>query len=105
MRLRVKKISASACPQCPPAGWEGYQPGELNSGQFSLPIDYEVEGEAALLPEVGARFSMLRDKRNGVEVMGHFETTTVMARGRGELGSHIGWFVTRNSVYRYEILK
>lgn len=95
-KVKLNKVSASENPVCLPGHWNTYQAGELNSG-VSLPVDYEIIGTIERPPMVGQSVRVRRTNRNGVEVLGEFESTEVV-----ELTAD--GFKTLNSVYRMVVL-
>ena len=68
-----------------------------NNGEFSIPIEYNVEGYLLYEIEVGKNVFIVRIKRNGVEVRGLLTTSRVT-----EVGDK--YFKTQNSVYSYKFL-
>lgn len=62
----------------------------------SLPVEYNIEGMVGKM-EVGHSVYVLRNKRNGIECGGTFQTTALT-----EIGEN--FFKTKNSVYFYKFL-
>ena len=71
--------------------------GESQGDNYSIPIEYNVEGYLLYEIEVGKNVFIDRTKRNGVEVRGVFTTSRVT-----EVGDK--YFKTQNSVYSYKFL-
>lgn len=71
--------------------------GESQGDNYSIPIEYNVEGYLLYEIEVGKNVIIDRLKRNGVEVRGVFTTSRVT-----EVGDK--YFKTQNSVYSYKFL-
>ena len=71
--------------------------GESQGNNYSVPIEYNLEGSLIYDIEVGKNVIVERIKRNGVEVRGLFTTSRVT-----EVGA--SYFKTQNSVYSYKFL-
>ena len=71
--------------------------GESQGDNYSIPIEYNLEGSLIYDIEVGKNVFIDRTKRNGVEVRGVFTTSRVT-----EVGNN--YFKTQNSVYSYKFL-
>ena len=71
--------------------------GESQGDNYSIPIEYNLEGYLLYEIEVGKNVFIDRTKRNGVEVRGVFTTSRVT-----EVGDK--YFKTQNSVYSYKFL-
>ena len=71
--------------------------GESQGDNYSIPIEYNLEGYLLYEIEVGKNVFIDRTKRNGVEVRGVFTTSRVT-----EVGDK--YFKTQNSVYKYSFL-
>ena len=71
--------------------------GESQGDNYSIPIEYNLEGYLLYEIEVGKNVFIDRTKRNGVEVRGVFTTSRVT-----EVGNN--YFKTQNSVYSYKFL-
>ena len=95
-KVRVTKIKPSADPLFPLQTLEKHAHGELNVG-YTLPVEYYVEGIMDKSPVVGESFTLLRNKRNGVEVSGVFTTSKVVKVTDDG-------FETLNSIYKVEYL-
>ena len=67
------------------------------NGDKSLPVNYTIEGYLNSDIQVGSNVVVARTKRDGVECLGMFCSSTVL-----EVSENC--FVTRNSVYRYKYL-
>ncbi len=99
MRLRVRKLSGVPG-GAPPIAKDAYQPGTEQPEPYSIPVDYEVEGEIQgfhQLPVVGESFTMLRHSRNGASAIGVFATSPVTEVTKNG-------FTTQNSVYQLELI-
>ena len=71
--------------------------GESQGDNYSIPVEYNLEGYLLYEIEVGKNVFIDRTKRNGVEVRGVFTTSRVT-----EVGDK--YFKTQNSVYSYKFL-
>ena len=71
--------------------------GESQGDNYSIPIEYNLEGYLLYEIEVGNNVFIDRTKRNGVDVRGVFTTSRVT-----EVGDN--YFKTQNSVYSYKFL-
>ena len=71
--------------------------GESQGDNYSIPIEYNLEGYLLYEIEVGKNVFIDRTKRNGVEVRGVFTTSRVT-----EVGDK--YFKTQNSLYKYSFL-
>ena len=71
--------------------------GESQGDNYSIPVEYNLEGSLIYDIEVGKNVIVERTKRNGEEVCGMFTTSRVT-----EVGNN--YFKTRNSVYSYKFL-
>ena len=71
--------------------------GESQGDNYSIPIEYNLEGSLIYDIEVGKNVIVERTKRNGEEVCGMFTTSRVT-----EVGA--SYFKTQNSVYSYKFL-
>ena len=71
--------------------------GESQGDNYSIPIEYNLEGYLLYEIEVGKNVFIDRTKRNGVEVRGVFTTSRVT-----EVGDK--YFKTQNSLYSYKFL-
>ena len=71
--------------------------GESQGNNYSVPIEYNLEGSLIYDIEVGKNVIVERIKRNGVEVRGLFTTSRVT-----EVGNN--YFKTKNSLYSYKFL-
>lgn len=72
-------------------------------------IDYEVIGDIQNIPEVGESLFVSRTERNGVEIYGHFRTSKIKSICENvdkSSNKTIDYdLVTKNSIYRLEILE
>jgi len=93
-RVYLEKIS-TVNGGLPAIEWDKYTPGTAQGDGYSIPIEYNIEGIIYTLPSVGKSFTVLREKRNGVEADGLFQTSTVTEVGET-------YFKTHNSVYLYK---
>ena len=71
--------------------------GESQGNNYSIPVEYNLEGSLIYEIEVGKNVIVERTKRNGEEVCGMFTTSRVT-----EVGNN--YFKTQNSVYSYKFL-
>lgn len=71
--------------------------GESQGDNYSIPVEYNLEGSLIYDIEVGKNVIVERTKRNGEEVCGMFTTSRVT-----EVGA--SYFKTQNSVYSYKFL-
>ena len=71
--------------------------GESQGDNYSIPVEYNLEGSLIYDIEVGKNVIVERTKRNGEEVCGMFTTSRVT-----EVGDK--YFKTQNSVYSYKFL-
>ena len=71
--------------------------GESQGNNYSVPVEYNLEGSLIYDIEVGKNVIVERIKRNGVEVRGLFTTSRVT-----EVGNN--YFKTQNSLYSYKFL-
>jgi hypothetical protein len=94
--VELTKRRSSPEAMVPPGNWDTYRPGDVGN-ESSLPVDYTLIGILLMPPQLGAQVTVLRLSRNGVEVPGVFESTTVMAVCDDG-------FTTLNSVYSVQII-
>ena len=80
--VRVSKIATANNPVSEPCAWEDWVAGSADN-VGSLPIDYELRGFLLQPVTVGCPMVILRTERNGVEVLGMFESTPVCAIADG----------------------
>ena len=71
--------------------------GESQGDNYSIPVEYNLEGSLIYDIEVGKNVIVERTKRNGEEVCGMFTTSRVT-----EVGDK--YFKTQNSVYQYKFI-
>ena len=71
--------------------------GESQGNNYSVPVEYNLEGSLIYDIEVGKNVIVERTKRNGEEVCGMFTTSRVT-----EVGNN--YFKTQNSLYSYKFL-
>lgn len=71
--------------------------GESQGDNYSIPIEYNLEGYLLYEIEVGKNVFIDRTNRNGVDVRGVFTTSRVT-----EVGDN--YFKTQNSLYSYKFL-
>ena len=77
-----------------PGNWENYQAGQDHRGDsVSLPVDYAVVGLLFEKITVGKPVRLFRLLRNGVFVLGEFQSSNVTAVTKGGI-------TTLNSIYR-----
>jgi len=96
MRIHIEKISAvkTGLPANPR---HLHVDGEEQDENYSLPLEYTIEGE--LVGEIleGEPVVVVRDIRNGVKALGMFNTSPVTKVTKNR-------FHTQNSVYNYKFL-
>lgn len=90
MLVKITKTSTSASPGIPAADWDSFVLGFANP--HSLPVDYEIEGWLMEQIEIGHPLHVLRIRRNGVQALGEFRSSAVVAIQ----------VQTGNSIYRIE---
>ena len=81
----------------PPIKMEDHIAGQYQGDNYSIPIEYNLEGILTFPIQVGTSVIVERTTRDGVEAYGMFKTSTVT-----EIGTN--YFKTRNSVYSYKFL-
>ena len=96
MFVKLTKVKATENPLSPPGRWDEYEPGSP-ANITSLPVDYVMVGILLTPITIGKSVRLLRFERNGVPVLGTFQSTPV-ARLTDD------GFATANSVYRLEVL-
>ena len=100
MKVRVRKISACEAPHYMPGDPATWNYGGKNDNN-SLPVGYELEGEATTFPSVGNQWSVIRHSRNGIVVPGLFVSTAVTKAQQSGSG---GTFTTSNSIYQWTVI-
>lgn len=95
-RIHIEKVAEN------PGGFpsnpkDRHEPGVGQDPNFSLPIDYWIEGLLLNDIEVGSPVSVMRDIRNGIQMYGFFASSPVTELTETQ-------FKTRNSVYNYRYL-
>ena len=97
MRIRVSKVAevATGLPANPKGA---HVDGQVQNQNFSLPLEYTIEGNLLRPMKVGEAVWVDRDTRNGVKTPGTFTTSTVTEVTATQ-------FKTRNSVYNYKVLE
>lgn len=93
-KVSIKKLFAKPLANYETAKWDEWNDGDYNNK--TPPIDYEIEGLLMSDVDVGSSISVLRTKRNGVDVYGHFVSSKVekiLPYAEGDL------IYTQNSVY------
>jgi hypothetical protein len=93
MRIRIQK-RAEVSSGLPANPREAHVDGQTQNENFSLPIDYWVEGELLQGITVGESVVIARETRNGVVAMGMMTTSPVVEVRATS-------FSTKNSVYDY----
>lgn len=96
MKIKISKVAEvrTGLPANPKGA---HVDGQLQNENFSLPLEYTVEGTLLAEIAVGKSVHVLREKRNGVEALGEFVTSPVTEVTKTQ-------FKTRNSVYNYKML-
>jgi hypothetical protein len=64
-----------------------------NNNRHSLPVDYVMRGALVSWMRVGGHIELYRTHRNGIAVVGHFQSTPLVAI------SPEGFIETFNSIY------
>jgi hypothetical protein len=90
--VELTKLRVSPEPVAPPGSWNDYPLGELID-TASLPVDYVLRGILLEGPIVGGSVKILRLVRNGIQEVGLYRSTEVVALTEDG-------FRTRNSIYR-----
>ena len=102
MKYRLTKIAIPETISAKSASSiEEYRANMSRADGFSPPIEYYIEGIPDRPPLKGTYFSMLRDNRNGVKVLGVFRSSPIVDVDEGE---DFTLFSTLNSVYKLEKL-
>jgi hypothetical protein len=96
MRIKIEKVAEvqTGLPANPKAA---HVDGQVQNENFSLPLEYTIEGELVGQIAVGNGVLVARDTRNGVKADGMFTTSVVTEVTEKQ-------FRTRNSVYNYSVL-
>ena len=96
MRIKIEKVAENptGLPANPRAA---HVDGQMQNENFSLPLEYTIEGELVGQIAVGNGVLVVRDIRNGVKSDGYFTTSEVVEVTDTQ-------FKTRNSVYNYRML-
>lgn len=94
MKIYLEKVQAVEG-GLPPA--KDKVPGVYQGDNYSIPLNYNLEGDLIGKIEVGGSVIVARTKRMGVEADGYFQSSRVI-----EVGD--GWFKTKNSVYKWNKL-
>ncbi len=74
--VRFQKMGSVSDPEAPTIDWLGYKEGEEHPG-YSIPIDYWVEGYLRTEPSPGNSIIIERKIRNGIEINGVLQTSSV----------------------------
>lgn len=95
-RIRIEKIAEN------PGGFPANPKDRHDAGvgqdpNFSLPIDYWIEGLLMYELAIGEPVQVMRDIRNGIQIDGFFQTSPVTELTETQ-------FKTHNSVYNYRYL-
>jgi hypothetical protein len=88
----IHKVAASASPFFAAGSLKGWAFGDTNN-RYSLPVDYVMRGVLMSRMRVGGQIDLYRTHRNGVSVVGHFQSTPIVAISPG------GFVETFNSIY------
>ena len=81
----------------PARSMDDHEMGKPNTGDTSIPIEYNIEGYLLNKIQVNESVMVNRLKRNGIRVAGLFSTSRVTEVGQN-------YFKTKNSVYSYKYL-
>jgi hypothetical protein len=98
MKVKVTKIKEAESPKFRSAQWDEWKTGQDNP-DFSLPVEYELEGSVVYEPAIGTSMVVARTKRNGVPAIGMFATSTIQDITKYK---NITVIETMNSVYWME---
>jgi len=96
MFIKLTKVKAAERPVSAAGRWDEYQLGSPDNTS-SLPVDYTMVGILLTGIMIGESVRLLRVARNGVPVLGEFQSTAVVRLTADG-------FATANSVYRIEVL-
>lgn len=91
----IRKLSAAANPDVSTPNAADYTPG-IDNGFVSLPVEYEIEGKLIQDIVAGESIRALRYKRNGIPVLGVFESSPVTSIENKEDRDLVA---TANSIY------
>jgi hypothetical protein len=94
--VRVIKRAASNNALFPAANWDEWVPGKSSLENVSLPVDFQLAGLLLESIQIGQSIDIFRIERNGVYVVGFFQSSPVM--GIDEFDR----IITNNSVYQIE---
>ena len=92
VKVELTKLRATPGAEVQPGNWNTYECGAENNGA-SLPVDYVLTGFLLEPVQLGKTVRILRTTRNGVSLIGRFESTVVV-----QISDEGFW--TRNSIYR-----
>jgi hypothetical protein len=95
-KIYIEKLS-EVTGGLPAIKMEDHIAGKSQDCNYSIPVEYNLEGSLIYDIEVGKSVIVERTNRNGEEVHGVFTTSKVT-----EVGNN--YFKTRNSVYSYKFL-
>jgi hypothetical protein len=92
----IHKVAASASPLFAAGSMNGWTFGSTNEG-YSLPVDYVMRGVLMSRMRVGGQIELYRTHRNGIAVVGHFQSTPIVCI------SPDGLVETLNSIYSVSV--
>lgn len=103
MKFTLKKIDKVDNPITESSEDKTLQAQDL--GGLSPWVGYTVKGQGKELPEIGRPFSMVRTNRNGIDVLGLYQTSKVREVGYvdNKFEENYYQFSTMNSLYRLYI--
>ncbi len=102
MKVLIRKLGETADPHYPSGNPKTNWTGQRIPGQFSVPIQTEIEGELLFPIEVGAIICAVCCKRNGESFTGAFRSsivTAILLQYDGSKHVHTG-----NSIYHVKTL-
>ncbi len=103
MKVLIRKLGEVADPHYPSGNPKTYWTGRPTPGQFSVPIQTEIEGTLMFPIEVGGIMALYACKRNGESFTGTFRSsivTAIILQYDGSKHVHTG-----NSIYHVKELK
>jgi hypothetical protein len=95
-KIFIEKISEIAG-GLPARSMKDHVAGQYQGDNYSIPVEYNLEGNLMSDIEIGENVFVERFMRNGVEAHGMFATSRVTEVGKN-------YFKTQNSVYRYKFI-
>jgi hypothetical protein len=90
---KIGKVESGA----PPIDKKNHIPGTIQDLNYSLPIEYTIEGDLLWPFEVNNNIHIVRTHRNGIESAGRFSSSKIKTITSDTI-------TTENSIYKYEYL-